>query len=165
MGRTPRFQVYAPLAASLLLFGFVGAAVESSLDERRLGVVGVHDPAEAIAEAVVDGLAKRFSLTVLDASDLDQGLTPHLMVRVQTIDWGVRNAATGGVGISYEGTMELTDTRTHEVLARAMCVRHPVEGQSVGALAANRAAMVRDELRGVAEYCADDYRHRILGLY
>jgi hypothetical protein len=160
VGPAPRFLVSTHKSVS-----FVAAAIQSSLDARRLRLVGLHDPARAIAEALIDALAKRFSLDVLDANDQDQGLKPHLMLRIQTINWGLQVAPTGGAAISYEGTLELTDTRTHEVLARATCVSHPLEGQSVSALGADGSSLLRDELREATEYCIEDYRHRILGLY
>ena len=163
MGKTPRFQVWTPTAGAL--FGFVGAAIESAYDERSLRAVGLHDPAETIAETLVDAMGKRFSLRVIDAADLDEGRAPNLMMRVRTLKWGVFNAVNGGATVMYDGTLQLIDTRTNEVLAQASCVSHPVEGQPVSALAANGSALLRDELREVTEYCMEDYRHRVLGLY
>src|SRR6185312_3320523 len=138
---------------------------ESAYDERSLRAVGLHDPAETIAEGLVDAMGKRFSLRVIDAGDLDEGRAPNLMMRVRTLKWGVFNAVNGGATVMYDGTLQLIDTRTNEVLAQASCVSHPVEGQTVSALAANGSALLRDELREVTEYCMEDYRHRVLGLY
>lgn len=163
MGKTPRFQVWTPTAGAL--FGFVGAGIESAYDERSLRPVGLHDPAETIAQALVDAIGKRFSLAVMDAGDLDEGHAPSLMMRVRTLKWGVFNAVNGGATVVYEGTLQLTDTRTNPVLAQSSCISHPVEGQPVSVLAANGSALLREELREVTEYCLEDYRHRILGLY
>jgi formylglycine-generating enzyme required for sulfatase activity len=60
--------------------------------------------------------------------------------------------------------MRLRDIRTKKVLAEAVCSSHPAKGDSVGELAADNGAGLRDVVGDVAEFCADDYRHRVLGL-
>jgi fermentation-respiration switch protein FrsA (DUF1100 family) len=173
---TPRFTVNTATVG--LAFGIIGALIETSIDQARFhGHMGARDPAIFIRATLVAALAKRFSLEVLDvgptAKVADDGdgqpdgppKAPDLVLEITTNEWGLASAPTGGAGVAYEGTLRLRDMRTKKVLAEAVCSSRPVTGESVGELAANNGAGLRDVVRGVAEFCADDYRHRVLGLY
>ncbi len=138
--RAPTPSFTSNTASIGIMFGFIGMAVESSMDRSRLlGHSGpIRNPAGAIRASVVAALAKRFSLEVVDA-----------------------NAPS----VTYDGSLRLTDARTKKVLAEDICSSHPVTGQPVGELARDGAAGLKDELSGVVDYCAEEYRHRVLGLY
>lgn len=150
--------------ATAIFGGPIVAAVESSRDERRLKPYGLHDPAEEMTEQLLQDLAKRFSLTILEPDDLDEGRQPHLVLRLQTRRWGIQKGKLDGVGMVYEGTLTLVDTRSNRVLVTGECVAQPVDGDSVEALARRGKAGLQEELAGVTSYCLDDYRHRLLGL-
>jgi hypothetical protein len=157
------------------MFGLVGAALESSMDRSRLLAHSgpIRDPAGAIRASVVAALAKRFALAVVDPnaprSDDDAPAAappapPDLIVEIRTTAWGVVGAS-GGVGFTYDGILRLTDARTKRVLAEDTCTSHPVTGEPVSELASDGGAGLKDELKSVIDYCADEYRHRGLGLY
>lgn len=158
MGRTPKFRV--DTAGAIGAFGLLAAAIQDSIDQSKLKGKRVPDPAEEITEALVNAVAKHFSMTVLDGDDIDRGQTSHLVLRIQTTHWGLQTAKQGGVGVVYEGTLTLVDNRSKAVLAEGMCSVYPYDGDSVEAV----AQKLGDEFRGVVEYCVDDYSHRILGL-
>jgi hypothetical protein len=64
--------------------------------------------------------------------------------------------------------LRLIDARQRVVIAAASCTSIPVDTPdmpTVGELLANDGALLRGALKEMAEYCSDDYRKRVLGLY
>jgi len=86
---------------------------------------------------------------------------------VRTSRWGFQSVGIGRYGVLYEGALRLIDTRTGTLIAQGTCVSHPTDthdAPDLDALFANNAQLLKAELRLVEDFCADDYRTRILGL-
>ncbi len=177
---TPRFIIN--MAGVGFAFGIIGAMVEQSIDNSKFPQrTGVRDPATSIRATLVAALAKRFALEPLDvdataeAADADANVgagqparaprSPDLVLEIRTSEWGLVRALQGGVGVNYQGTLRLLDARTKKVLAEAVCSVRPAKGGPVEELAEDHAAGLRAQVEDVAEFCTDDYRHRVLGLY
>jgi len=61
-----------------------------------------------------------------------------------------------------------TDRWTHQIIAEGECTSLPVDAPDAPTfdeMQANQGALLRASLAATAEYCIDDYRKRILGLY
>jgi len=112
-----------------------------------------------IRVAVVEALAKRFSLDVVEKG------SPDLVLEIETTYWGV--VYTGGqykrgtFVLYYDGSLRLTDKRTNKVLAEGNCVSHPVNGSE----SYPHGEAFSEVIASAVEYCTDDYRHRLLGLF
>jgi cytidylate kinase len=82
-----------------------------------------------------------------------------LILEVRTINWKVR--ANPRLRVWYDGTLRLTDARTNRVLAEGVCASHPVTASP----RENHAALGQGEMDDTIDFCVEDYRHRVLGLY
>ncbi len=143
-------------------FGLIGGAIENSIDDAKLKGHRVRDPAQTMANQLLEDLAKHFSLTIVNAGE--HAPAADLVLRLATTQWSLSKARLGGVGVSYEGTLTLLDARTNAILVQGACALEPVDGTSVDALAQRGPTALQEEVDGVAEACLDDYRHRLLGL-
>jgi hypothetical protein len=170
------------MAAVSGLLGPLGALVGEELaktDAKTMRARRLYDPADAITAVLMKGMAKRFTLQVVDTGGvLTKGLSAgelsrefpgsDLVLDVRTTDWGFVPVRIGHYGVLYEGSLSLIDTRSKAVIAEGQCTGRPVdagESPSYDELMANDAAVLKDKFRGIEEYCADDYRTRILGLF
>jgi hypothetical protein len=168
------FLPAAMIVASVVEMNRAGAA-EGWLRRRR----PIADPALTIRERLLEGMAKRFSLQVVNSggyqtSDTEPGkLVAHypgvdLILDVRTSDWGVRSFGVGNYGVSYDGTLTLVDARSGQLLARGSCSSHPVtlsDGASLRKLTADDAALLHEQIAAITDGCVEDYRKRLLGLY
>ncbi|HVT06968.1 MAG TPA: hypothetical protein VHM31_12990 [Polyangia bacterium] len=143
-------------------FGLVGAAIENSIDDAKLVRRHLRDPAQVIADQLLKQFADRLSLTVVHAAE--HAPPSDLVLRLATTRWSLTNAKLGGVGVSYEGTLTLLDTRTNAILVQGVCVQHPVDGTSIDVLSRRGPTGLQEEIDAVTDICLDDYRHRLLGL-
>lgn len=143
------------------------------------------DPAVMIRETIADALAKRFSLEVADTeetrprgSSVSDLMNTYpgvdLILDIRTSQWGVTRSYLNNpndqrhFGIFYEGTLRLIDARQKAVIAEANCTSDPVNAPGMPTfeeLMEDHAALLKIELATTAEYCSDDYRKRVLGLY
>jgi hypothetical protein len=119
----------------------------------------VQDPATMIRVAVVEALAKRFSLDVVERG------SPDLVLEIETTYWAVVNTGSqyipGTFVLYYEGSLKLTDKRTNKLVAEGPCVSHPVDGFK----SSRDGEAFSEAIASAVEYCTDDYRHRLLGLF
>ena len=119
----------------------------------------VQDPATMIRVAVVEALAKHFSLDVVETG------SPDLVLEIETNYWGVVYTGTqwvpGTFVLYYEGSLKLTDKRTNKAVAAGPCVSHPVDGFK----SSRDGEALSEAIASAVEYCTDDYRHRLLGLF
>lgn len=180
----PQFQGVTSSSGMLAAFGLAGlvmmqGAADSEGDRAR--ETGVYDPAVAINVELTKALAKRFSLQITDPSpkkigrtirpveDLsDRNQDVDLLLEVRTNAWGFKPVRIGAYGVTYEGTLRLIDTRSKALIAEGQCTSLPVdssEAPSYEQMQAQEAALLKEMLRGLEQYCTDDYRKRILGLY
>jgi hypothetical protein len=188
---TPQLVAWTPGQGVLIaLFGPAGwglaeatsRASGTSLTKRA----ELDDPTVAIASRLALALAKRFSLetsykdgVIRDGYGAPLELTPErlaeafpgsdLVLDVRTTDWGFHPTSMGDrYGATYDGTVRLVDTRTRAVLAEGICVFHPLDGSdgpTRDQLLAKNADVLKQQLTSITDFCADDYRTRILGLY
>jgi len=156
----PRFTISTATVG--FAFGLIGGAIENSIDDAKLKGQRVRDPAQAMADQLLEDLATRFSLTIVHAGE--HAPRADLVLRLATTQWALSKAKLGGVGVSYEGTLTLLDARTNAILVQGGCVLQPVDGTSVDALSQRGPTALQEEVDGVADACLDDYRHRLLGL-
>ena len=95
------------------------------------------DPALTIRERLLEGLAKRFSLQIVNSGTSETSATSpgelaahyhgvDLILDVRTTDWGIRAVGGGNWGPAYDGEVTLVDGRSGELLARGICSSHPV---------------------------------------
>ncbi len=163
----------APGAA---LFGVVGLGIAAGAADNeavKLRGPGVEDPAKRIRADILARLARRFGLAITPPADArgDNGapVASDLTLAVDTSVWGtMATGLAGHYGVKYRGTLRLTDNRTHQVIAQGECTSIPADGEdmpALGELEANDGALLKARIRATAEYCIDDYRKRILGLY
>jgi hypothetical protein len=171
-----------------MVFGVVGlaataavaAVVADSAGETVTGGGVVDDPAVFIRSELAAALARRFSLTVA-MTDVDPK-TPQtvwvqpvshlqgadLLLDVRTHEWGIVPTRWSHYGVKYEGSFTLFDLRTQKPIAQGICSSHPIgaaDDATFDEIRANNGQRLRDEVQATAQFCADDYRKRILGLY
>jgi hypothetical protein len=174
-----RTSTIAGATAPLALLGMaVGSELEVS-EGKKARAKHLYDPADAISAALMKGMVRRFSLNVVDAGKQETLGTSagelsreykdvDLVLDVRTSDWGFVPIRMGHYGILYEGTLRLIDTRNQSVIAEGSCTFHPADSEdspSYDELMAADAALLKARFRALTQFCADDYRTRILGLY
>jgi hypothetical protein len=170
--RPPKFDAETMNGAFLmggLIGAAVGAVVEGS-DRKKLTQGGIDEPAVHIREVLGAALARRFSLQIVTTDERVPGLAPgaDLLLDVRTTEWGVAPTGRGRYGVKYEGTLRLVDVRTAKTIAEGVCSSRPLDhpdNPSFDDLRANTSERLRDAIREVSEFCAEDYRTRILGLF
>jgi hypothetical protein len=137
------------------------------------------DPALTIRDRLLEGMAKRFSLRIVNSGTSETSATSpgelaahyrgvDLILNVRTSDWGIRAVGNGNYGPAYDGEVTLIDGRSGELLARGFCSSHPVSlsgGPSLNNLVADEAALLHDTIAAITDECVEDYRKRLLGLY
>jgi len=140
-----------------LFGGVAGPADEESVE--------ITDPAVEIRDQVVQPLAKHYGLEVLEDGTTD------LVLEIQTTSFTVAYGASYSLGVvpatvvlDYDGSLKLRDARTNEVLAEGSCNGRPVSGFDRKERE-HAAETLLEEVRETVEYCSDQYRHRLLGLY
>jgi hypothetical protein len=141
---------------------------------------GIHDPAVPIRREIAEALAKRFSIKVVDHKDVNirgRSTSGHpegharpadLVLDIRTTDWGIVSTRIRHYAAKYGGTLTLTDQRTGDILARATCDGRPVDdpdNPTFDELKAGGASRAKAMIRQAGEYCFQDYRKRVLGLY
>jgi hypothetical protein len=137
------------------------------------------DPALTIRERLLEGMAKRFSLQIVNSGTSETSANSpgelaanyrgvDLILAVRTSDWGIRAVGGGNYGAAYDGEVTLVDGRSGELLARGFCSNHPVSlsgGPGLNSLVEDEAALLHDTIAGITNECVEDYRKRLLGLY
>jgi hypothetical protein len=169
---SPKFDAQT-MKGAFAVAGLIGVAVAAAVEDSDAKKVTrgiVDDPAVFIREVVGVALARRFSLKIRDAAAGVDGYAAgaDLLLDIRTLDWGISPTRLGHYGVKYEGTIRLIDLRTKETLAEGICSSHPLDhpdNPTFEQLRANISEPLRDAVQSVAEFCADDYRKRILGLF
>lgn len=91
-----------------------------------------------------------------------------LVLEIRTDQWGFAPVRLGHYGITYRGTLRLIDTRTRTLVAEGNCISLPVDSPdapSYDELLAKNAMLLKAGLTSLEQFCTEDYRTRILGLY
>jgi len=165
-------QTSPPGAVFLGVVGVVMAAAMAPGDEATTNGFRMQDPAVAIRAAVLARLARRFGMTVISEAEAqgEQGapVATDLTLAIDTSTWGIMPTRIGHYGVKYRGTLRLTDNRSHQVIAEGECTSLPVDTPDTPTfdeMQGNEGAVLRASLAATADYCIDDYRKRILGLY
>jgi hypothetical protein len=143
--------------------GVIGE-LRSCATEPDRAAMHLEDPATSIRTAIASRLAKRFSLQIPEAAIAN----PDLMLEVSTTNWTVVPAGVGQSAFKYEGKIRLVDQRRKLVLADGICKTEPISGEGVRScaeLVRNGGERLKQELSAAAEFCIEDYRTRLLGLY
>ena len=132
----------------------------------------IQDPVIAIRRSIVARMARRFGLSVVSeeeaGGEVGAPVATDLALAIDTQVWGIIPTRARHYGIRYRGSLQLTDNRTHRVIAEGTCIARPVDGDdspTMDELRANEGALLKASLAATAEYCIDDYRKRVLGLY
>jgi hypothetical protein len=189
---TPRFEgttSSSEVMLPLLVFGIAGgiAAValsESDAKSRDLrGTKKVYDPAVPISDELIRRLSTRFSLevrhprkahlvrpgAVVEVDDLaKQNEDVDLVLNVRTTAWGFTPVRFAYYGVNYDGAVSLIDTRIKAVIAEGRCLSVPVdtpEAPSYEELVANDAGLLKTMFHSLEDFCTEEYRTRVLGLY
>lgn len=105
-------------------------------------------------------------MTIAEVARLHGGV--DLVLEIRTDQWGFAPVRLGHYGVTYRGTLRLIDTRTRTLVAEGNCVSLPVDSPdapSYDELLANNAMLLKADLTSLEQFCTDDYRTRILGLY
>jgi hypothetical protein len=124
-------------------------------------------------------MAKRFALQQKDArgflspspdaSALVAAFkTTDLVLDIRTTSWSLMRNTSGRFGMRYASRLQLIDTRSQSILVSGECSSVPADsnpGPTDEELVANEGAGLADMLLGVADYCTEDFRTRLLGLY
>jgi len=168
--QTRKFQGTTSGSGALAAFGLVGVAIaafNAETEGRAVQRKEVFDPAVAIRKDLVGRLAKRFALEIQNGKQAGAP-TADLVLSVETSQWGFEPVRIGHYGITYDGTLTLVDSRSNAIVATGACTSRPVDtpdAPSYDELLANEAALLKEKLGALEDYCIDDYRKRILGLY
>jgi hypothetical protein len=158
-----------PLIALAIAAGGVGGSVIARSD-------ALEDPAVVISRRLAEALSRKYALRVLGsviqaASPGDRAVqyrSADLVLEVRTSHWGFQPTAMGRYGATYDGTLTLIDMRTDTVLVEGVCSFHPVDTSDAPTrddLLAGKGTVLKQMIQSIAEFCSDDYRTRILGLY
>jgi hypothetical protein len=178
----PSFKGHTSGSGVAAAFGLVGLAIMEGMAESEGKAVrsrGVVDPADPMVSALMPRLAKRFSLEILDsgtaktrgksATQLSREYgKADLVLDIRTHQWGFGPTGMGRYGMRYDGSLQLIDSRNQTVIAHGICQYQPDDDPNAPTydqLMANDAAVLRASLTAMMNYCLDDYRKRILGLY
>jgi hypothetical protein len=155
--------------------GLLGAAVGETLSEDHSAMLGeyqLEDPVAAIRTAILARLVRRFGLSVVSeaeaSGEVGAPVATDLSLAIDTESWGIIRTRASHYGVKYRGSLRLTDNRTHQVIAEGACASRPVDSDdtpTIDELRANEGALLKTLLAATAEYCIDDYRKRVLGLY
>jgi hypothetical protein len=180
----PKFIVQGDVSvfavALLGVFAYAGAAVNAGATEARIRrSMPLEDPAIRMRATLLDPLAKRFALQVVDRGAFATRRTApadlaadyrgaDLILDVRTTEWGIMSFGSGNYGIGYDGTLRLIDARSGQILAEGICTSHPISdqpGPDAKQLMADHGALLKSTLEAVTGDCIEDYRTRVLGLY
>jgi hypothetical protein len=141
----------------------IASALRTCSNGTEVVKMKLEDPAKAIRAELGPRLSKRFSL-----QPPPPATTPDLVLEIATTSWMILASGVGESSLRYEGTLKLTDRRRNAVLAEGICKIDPSPPEGVRScddLVKNNGAALKESLRDVAQYCTEDYRTRLLGLY
>ena len=143
--------------------GAIGTALRTCSNETEVAEMKLEDPAKAIRAELGPRLSKRFSL-----QPPPPATTPDLVLEIATTSWMILSSGVGESSFRYEGSIKLTDRRRNAVLAEGVCKIDPIPAAGVRScedLVKNNGAALKESLKDVAQFCTEDYRTRLLGLY
>jgi len=142
----------------------VGTALRTCSNKAEIDAMGLQDPAISIRSVIEPRLSKRFSLQSPPPAMAD----PDLVLEIATTLWMIEPTGIGSSGLKYEGRIKLIDRRRNVVLADGICKADSggtAAPRSCNELVKDNGAALKENLRETADYCAEDFRTRLLGLY
>lgn len=172
---------FAAMTAGKGAFGALGAVAMISAGNKLVEENKVEDPASYIYASLAPELAKQHALRLIEgegvsstSAKVDQ-LTAQvndsrLLLDVRTMGWnfGYFPTVWNKYRVNYSAKMRLIDTSTNEVLAESMCAKSSHEDSNSAPtydeLVADQAALLKQELQSIADFCIDDFKVSALRL-
>lgn len=170
---------FSAMTAGKAGFGIIGALAMISAGNAIVEENDVEDPAGYIAAELAGDLS-----TALGARSVDNGgaladagspaalakLYPgaDLVLDVQTVNWSFVYFPTdwNNYRVIYSAKLRLVDTRNGRLAAEGFCARvpeHTPDAPSHDELLADRAAVLKRELRIAADHCIGEFKAKVLG--
>ncbi len=174
----PVFMAAKPHDALFGAFGAVGGAA-MALNEMSDGAKivkdnGIDDPGPSIGKTIATRLAERSHGRVIaipvdpkhhavnDLAASGTGAHARYVVVAGTMLWGFiyYTADWTHFHVNYFAGMDVIDTKSGAVIAKAKCNYHPVkaeENATIPELMANDAAILKAQLQHAADHCAGEF--------
>ena len=155
------------------LFGAIGGAVLGATMDSVSDDNVIADPAFDIGRNIVNNLAAKNSMTIIDDSGIVAESTnivalsktyqnADYLVNVMTVKWGFEYLAIDSdkYRVTYKARMHLIDTISQKVIIEMLCTFVPENESAYAAptyedLAADGAARLKSEFAKAAQYCTD----------
>lgn len=171
---------FSATTAGKATFGVIGAAAMISAGNRIIAENNVDDPANYIRDTLLADLTQKYTLT---ASDKDFGELKtantsaiaqqynetDFVLDVQTINWSFAYFPTdwNNYRVIYSAKLRLVDTQSKRLIAEGFCARVPEKTEnapSMDELLADKAFVIKSELRKSANQCIAEFRNEVLQL-
>ena len=136
------------------------------------------DPATTIGVELADALSLKFRLEQVTSADISPRAPrgaqlataserADLVLEVRTSEWGFKGGRLNGYQVVYQGALRLVDGRSGKVIALAVCAlpRSMPPAAIPEDLFANGSAFLKDRLQAAAQFCADDFRTKVVNVY
>lgn len=169
---------FSAMTAGKAGFGLIGATAMITAGNEIIRENAVEDPADYISARLIADLTPKYELTVVDsggkriveeAPDKVARLygDANYVVDVRTVNWGFSYFPTdwNNYAVTLGAKLRVIDTSNAKVIAEAYCYKMPEKTDSAPShdeLLANSAQRLKDELRGLADYCVEDLKTKAL---
>ena len=171
---------FAAMTAGKAMFGVIGATAMISAGNEIVRNNQIEDPANYIAINLITSFAEQFksviaanntgNLTSENPAKISE-LYPNLnyLIDVRTINWSFVYYPTkwGKYRIIYSAKLRLINTKTGRVTAEGFCSRVPEDASNAptrDAMLADKAALLKSELRIAANLCINEFKSNVLRL-
>lgn len=174
--KKPAFTAATPGKAAV---GMIGALAMISAGNNIVEENGVEDPAGYISAELEKSLSASLGVRpVANGGRTADSAKPQqlaeiyrdadLLLDVQTINWSFGYFPTdwNNYRVIYSAKLRLVDTRTGKLQAEGFCARVPEKSDgapSYDQLLADRAAVLKSELKIAADYCIAQFKENVLG--
>lgn len=173
-------QDFAVLTYGQGLFGGLGIATTVSKGNKLAKKHNLQDPAVQIAKSLGNKLAKKHKLVVkpndgkiLDTKDTADiaAMYPSVdyVLDVQTFTWGVYYFPTNWkrYRVIYAANLRLVEVATQKMVSQGYCryeVKDTKGAPNYDELFGNDAALLKQKLQSIAEYCTSEFNKNSLNM-
>lgn len=175
--KTPNFSA---VTVGKVTFGALGAAAMVIAGNKIVNDNNITDPAGYISATLLADLTQQYGMTVLDnnsgplSSDKPASIAglhqdSNFVLDVKTINWSFAYFPTdwNNYRVIYSAKLRLIDTASNTVIAEGFCSRMPEKNEkspSKAEMLADKAYVLKSELRLSANKCISEFRENVLSL-